>query len=338
MANKDFKLILNDIKAKKYAPVYFLQGDESFFIDQIVEYIEKNVLDEAEKSFNQVVLYGKETDFKQVVDQAMQFPMMASHRVIIVKEAQSMSSIADLASYIAQPSTQSILVLAHKHKKLDKRKKKIWDALKKNAVILETTKLYDNQVPAYVMEFAQAEGLKLDNKSAFLLTEHLGSDLNKIYNEIKKLGLNLEKGSQVTAEDIQNFVGISKDFNVFELQKAIGTKNKLKAYSIVKYFSQNSKAHPIQMNVASLYNYFSSVYVAKKYIKSDDRTLASKLRVNPYFVKDYKMAANQYSLEKIRYAFKMLHRMDKHSKGVEVRKASDLGMYQEFLFGLFSDN
>lgn len=331
----DHNKIIADLKAKKYSPVYFLQGDESYFIDLIVDYIEKNVLSEGEKSFNQVVLYGKETDFKQVVDQAMQFPMMSSHRVVIVKEAQSMSSLEKLEGYISNPSQQSILVLAHKHKKLDKRKKGIWTALKKNAVVLESKKLYDNQIPNYIISLAKQSNLQVDNKVAYIIAEHLGNDLSKISNEFQKLALNVE-GGKVDLNHIQEFIGISKDYNIFEWQKAIGTKSKVKAYAIAQYFAQNSKAHPIQMNVGSLFNYFSTLYLAKKYEKSDDRTFASKVRVNPYFAKDYKNAAKNYTILEIKKAFNQLYKMDMASKGVGSRRAKDAGIYKEFLFNLFS--
>ncbi len=333
----DHQVILQDLKSAQYAPLYFLHGEEPYFIDLISDYIEDNVLDEAEKSFNQVVLYGKETDFKQVIDQAMQFPMMASHRVVILKEAQSMTSLDKLADYFAIPSQQTILVIAYKHKKFDKRKKKLWDAVKKNAVILESKKLYDNQLPAFIASFAQQHKLSIDNKTAFLLAEHLGNDLSKISNEIDKLKLNLPEGSIVNMDHVQQYIGISKDYNIFELQKAIGAKNKLKAYGIVKYFAENKKAHPIQMNMGSLYNYFTKLMLAKKYERSDDRTFASKAKINPFFAKEYKSAARNYSMPQIARSFALLHEMDKHSKGVEARRANELGLYQEFLFQLFAD-
>lgn len=328
--------ILADLKNKVYSPVYFLQGEETYFIDLIVDYIDKNVLSEGEKSFNQVVLYGKETDFKQVVDQAMQFPMMASHRVVIIKEAQSMGSLDKLEKYLNNPSPQTILVIAHKHKNIDKRKKAFWNAIKKNAVILETKKLYDNKVPAYIISMAKEKDLIIDNKTAFILSQHLGNNLSKIANEIEKLALNLPKGSTINANHIQQFVGISKDYNVFELQNAIGAKNKAKAYTIIKYLAEHSKTNPIQRNIGSFFNYFSTLFIAKKYEKADDRSFASKTKINPFFAKDYKSAASNYTLDQIKRALKLVHEMDKASKGVEVRRSNDLGIYQEFLFKLFS--
>ena len=332
----DYKQIIGDLKSGKYAPIYFLHGEEPYFIDRVSDYIENNILTEGEKSFNQIVLYGKETEFKQVLDQSMQFPMMAQYRVVILKEAQSMSGLENLSGYFNNPSPQTILVIAHKYKKVDKRKKKLWSALQSNAVILESKKLYDNQIPHLIQDICKDSNLKINGRAAFVLSEHLGNDISKISNEIEKLALNLTPGSEIQMEDIHNYVGISKDFNIFELQKAIGTKDKIKAYSIAKYFSQNKKAHPIQMNVGSLYNYFTTLFLAKKYEKSPDKTLASKARINPYFVKEYKAAAQNYSIHQIHRAFRLLNEMDKSSKGVGKRRIDDLGMYQEFLFKLFS--
>lgn len=333
----DHLQILKDLKAGNYAPLYFLHGDEDYFIDLVSDYIEHQVLDEAEKSFNQVVLYGKETEFKQVIDQAMQFPMMASHRVIILKEAQSMNGLDKLTDYFKNPSPQSILVICHKHKKFDKRKKSTWEAIKKNAVILETKKLYDNQIPAYITQLAVDNELQIDSRIASIMAEHLGNDLSKISNEIKKLRLNLDKGTKVTGDHVQKYIGISKDYNIFELQKAIGQRDKPRAYSIIKYFAENKKAHPIQMNVGSLYNYFSTLMLAVKYQKSDDRSFAQRARINPFFAKEYKSAARHYNYAQVKRAIGLLHDMDKQSKGVESRRSDELGLYQEFLFKLFAD-
>lgn len=329
--------ILKSLKSGQYAPIYFLHGEEAYFIDRVSDYIEHHVLEESEKAFNQIVMYGKETDFKQVLDQAMQFPMMASHRVVILKEAQSMSSLDKLADYFKNPSAQTILVISHKHKSFDKRKKAIWTSLKKTAVILESKKLYDNQLPAFISGMAKEYNLQINPKVSFIMAEHLGNDLAKISNELGKLKLNLEAGSEVSSEDIQNFIGISKDYNIFELQKAIGTRNKKKAYSIVKYFADNKKSHPIQMHVGSLYNYFSSLLVAKKYSKSDDRNFAKKAGINPYFASEYKAAARNYTPAQLKRAFSLLFTMDKSSKGIESRHSNDIGIYQEFLFRLFAD-
>ncbi len=328
--------IIKSLKAKKFSPIYFLQGEESYFIDEVINEIEHHILEETEKSFNQIVLYGKECNAKQIVDQAMLYPMMAERRVVIVKEAQYMSKFEALLPYFQNPSPQTILAIAHKHKKLDKRKKKLWDALKKNAVILETKRLYDNQVPGFISDLAKKKKITINQKLAFIISEYLGSDLSKISNEIDKLALNLDAGEEVTADHIQEYIGISKDYNVFELQKALGSKNKSRCYQIIKYFSENEKAHPIQMNIGALYNYFNKLFLVKKFGKSDSRTIASKLRISPFFAGEYTAAASKYSLPELRNAFLLLHEMDKRSKGVDSRSMKSLAIYQEFLFKLFS--
>lgn len=331
-----YKDILKDIAAKKYAPIYFLQSEEPYFIDLIIDQIEQSILPEGEKSFNQVVMYGKETNFKQVMDQARQFPMMSQYRVVIVKEAQNMSSLESLLPYFETPAETTILAIAHKHKKLDKRKKKLWTALKKNATILDAPRIYDDKVPGLIQQMAREKKLTIPDEIAYSIAENLGNDLSKIANEIEKLTLNLAPSSVVTKEQVETYVGISKDHNVFELQKAIGHRNKVKAYKIVTYFSKNSKSHPIQMNIGALYNYFSKLFVAKKFGSADNRTLASKLKVNPFFVAEYKRAAHNFTLEQVHRALKAIHIMDKRCKGVGSRRSDDLGIYQEFLQAVFN--
>ena len=282
-----------------------------------------------------MVVYGKEVDFKQIIDQALQYPMMASHRVVIVKEAQELSTIEKLADYIEKPSPQTILVIAHKHKKLDKRKKKIWTALKKNAVVLETKKIYENQVPGLISNLANEKKIKVNARVANLIAEHLGTDLSKINNELDKLALNLDDGTEVTMAHVEKYVGISKDYNVFELQKAIGMRDIHKAHKIVLHFSRNSKSNPIQMNIGALYNYFSKLFIAKKYQNADSKSFASAVKVNPFFANEYKAAAKNYTVPQIKQAFKLVHVMDKQCKGVERKSGNELGIYQQFLHSLF---
>ncbi len=327
--------IIDALKKKDFSPIYLLQGEEPYYIDEVIQYAEANLLDEGEKSFNQVVLYGKETNAKQVIDQAMQYPMMSSHRVVILKEAQYMSSFEDLSSYFKNPSPQSLLFISYKNKSLDKRKA-AWKALKDKAIVMTTKKLYDNQVPGFITQVVKHNKLKIENQTTRVIAEHLGADLSKISNEIEKIALNLQEGNTITLDHVQEYVGISKDYNIFELQKAIGQKDKIKCYKIIKYFSQNKKAHPIQMNVGALFSYFTKLFLTKKYERSDSGTLASKLRISPYFTSEYKSAAKNYSVADIKKAFGLLHIMDKHSKGVDSRYPNELSLYQEFLFKLFA--
>ncbi len=326
-----YNAILSELKSKKYSPIYFLESDEAFYIDQIVDQIENNVLDEGEKAFNQVVLYGKETDFQQVLDQVMQFPMMSSHRVVILKEAQEMRGFEKLTGYFNNPSASSILVIAYKNKKFDKRKKKTWDALKKNAVILETKRIYDNQLPGIIKQLGKDNAINIGDKEATLMAEHIGSDLNRINNEIIKLRSVLKEGEILSTDHIQEYIGINKEYNIFELQNALGSKDKTKCQKIIYFFSKNAKTNPIQMHIGALYNYFSKLYLAKKFARGDKSVLASKLKVSPYFVNDYRSASLNYKVDELNQIFKALHQMDKRSKGIESRHFDYLGAYQEFI-------
>lgn len=230
-----FSQIIGDLKKKQYQPVYFLHGNESYFIDAIADYIEKNVLSDGEKSFNQTILYGKEIEFKQVVDTARRYPMMAPHQVVIIKEAQEMRTLKELATYIEQPAQTTILVICHKHKRFDSRTK-LGKLLKKKAVVFEAKKLYDNQLPDWIHNYLQDKGFSIKPAATALIAEYLGTDLSKVVNEMDKLAINLPRGTNITQQHIQSNIGISKDYNVFELQKALGQKQVTKVNRIVKYF------------------------------------------------------------------------------------------------------
>ena len=326
-----YEKIMQDLKNKVYHPVYLLHGEESFFIDSVTDYIDKNVMSEGEKSFNQVTLYGKETDFKTVVDNCRQFPMMAEKRVVILKEAQSMRSLKDLLNYIENPSPHTILVIAHKTKPLDKRTK-FGKALSKSAVILDAKKLYDNKVAGWIDQYAKSHSISIDPKASMLLTEYLGQDLSKIVNEIDKLKINLKSGEKITPQLVQEGVGISRDYNVFELQNALRDWDYSKIMRIIYYFEENPKANPITMVISNLFGYFTKVGIVQQYQKLSDAELAKKTGVNPYFIRDYKKAARNFSPAQIRQAFISLHTADRHSKGMGMRSATPIGILQQLIF------
>ena len=330
-----YEKIMQDLKAGTYHPVYLLHGEESFFIDSVTSYIEKNAMPEAERSFNQVVLYGKDVDFKTVVDNARQFPMMAQRRVVILKEAQAMRSLKDLFSYIEKPSPTTVLVIAHKNKPLDKRTK-FGKSMSKNAVILDSKKLYDNQVPAWIGNYAKAIKLAIDPDATRILTEYLGQDLSKIVNEIDKIKINLKAGETITAKLVQDGVGISRDYNVFELNKALSTWDYPKIMRIIYYFEENPKANPLVMVISNLFGYFTKVAIAQQNLKSSDGDLAKKVGVNPFFVKDYRLAARTFSPNQIKQAFLSLHKADRHSKGMGMKNSTPLGIMQQMVFEIQS--
>ena len=310
-----FQNIISDLKAKKYAPIYLLHGEESFYIDRISDHIEKEILTEGEKAFNQAVIYGKEADFKQIVDEARQFPMMSAYRVVIVKEAQHMRTIKNLDAYAANPSPQSIVVLCYKHKKADKRTKWVKN-IQKTGIVFESKKIYDNQLPKWINEYLKSKSIKIDYEASMMLSEYLGTNLSKVANELDKLVINLESGKSISKNDVQEQIGISKDYNIFELQKAIGEKNSEKVFRIIQYFSENPKANPLTLVIANLYGYFSKLYITAYHLKSPDRQLQGLLGLpTPYFVKEYKSATKNLGFSKIKNAFHALKKADLESKG-----------------------
>lgn len=330
-----YEAIIKDISAKKYAPLYILHGEEGFFIDKISNQISDTVLDEGEKAFNQMTLYGKEITTTQIVDSARQFPMMAPYRVIIVKEAQAMGKLDALVPYIENPSPQTILVLNHKHKKIDGRSKVLKSA-KAKGVVFESKKLYDNQIAPWIISAVDAKGKMINQPAAHMMAEFLGSDLSKVSNEIDKILVNLGAEKTITEDMVREQVGITKDYNVFELQKALSLGDTEKAFRIVKYFGDNPKSNPLVMVLSSLYNYFTKVYSIAYYgNKKQDKELASIVGVSPFFLKEYKQAARNYPMGKLVTIFSALKTADLRSKGVGTRGTSDNEILRELMIKIF---
>jgi len=327
-----YQSILTDLKKGKFHPIYFLHGEEAYYIDAISKYIEEHALTDAEKAFNQVVLYGKDVDFKNVVDNARQFPMMAQRRVVIVKEAKDMKGLDKMESYFEQPSDQTVLVLAHKHKKLDGRSK-LAKVLKKNALVFESNPIRDYKIAEWISGYVTQQGFKIDGKSCMLLGEYLGTDLSKITNEIAKLTVNLEKGNTIDADLIHRKIEISKDFNVFELQNALGRKDVAKSFLITEYFAKNMKKHPIVMLNGSLYNYFLKVMLTNSNINKSDQEIAKRIRLpNTFFVKEYRKAAANYSISALTKIFSYIKEADARSKGIGNRSTPPEAILKELVF------
>ena len=310
-----FEDIMSDLKNRIYKPVYFLAGDEPYFIDRITDYIEEKVLPEAEKAFNQMILYGEDCTIQTVIETSRRFPMMSNHMVIIVKEAQSLKKIEDLSYYLEKPLVSTILVLNYKYKTLDKRTK-LYKLLDNNAVYFESNRLRDYQVPPWIERYLMLKGIKAEPNASAMLTEFLGTDLNKIVNELDKLIINLPSGKQiVTTELVEKNIGISKDYNNFELQKAVGEKNILKANMIVKYFADNPKDNPITLTIASLFSFFTKVLTYHYLQDKSKNNVAAVLKINPFFVKDYESAAAKFSVRKTVEVIGLLRIYDMKSKG-----------------------
>jgi DNA polymerase-3 subunit delta len=310
-----YEEIISDLKNRIFKPVYFLAGEEPYFIDLISDYIEDKVLTETDKAFNQIIIYGDDTNIAAIIDTARRFPMMSSHQVVIVKEAQSLKKIEDLAFYLEKPLLSTILVFCYKYKSIDKRTK-LFKILESNAVYFESPRLRDYQIPAWIERYLMTRGIKTDPSASAMLTEYLGTDLHKIANELEKLIITLPSGKPViTNALIEKNIGISKDYNNFELQKAIGEKNILKSNMIIRYFADNPKDNPITLTIASLFGFFSKLLTYHYLADKSKNNVAATLKVNPFFVKDYESAALKYNAKKTVQIISLLRTFDMRSKG-----------------------
>lgn len=327
------KSIIGDINKGKINPIYFLMGEEPYYIDGISQYIEKNILSEEEKGFNQTVLYGRDVSIEDIISSAKRYPMMAERQVIIVKEAQDLSrTIENLASYAKNPQPTTVLVMCYKYKTLDGRKT-LAKEIKKTGVLFESKKIYENQVPSWISRVLAGKGFTITPKASQMLVEFLGNDLSKINNELEKLQLILKPGEQITPLVIEQNIGISKDFNNFELQNAIGAKDIKKAFAIIQYFSQNPKNNPIVVTLGMLYSFFSKLL---KYHALSDKSDAPKaLGVHPFFIKDYQLAARNYPMKKVSAVIAGIRKVDMKSKGVGAGNMSQEDLLKELLIEIF---
>ena len=309
--------IISDLKKRIFKPVYFLAGEEPYYIDLIVNYIEDKVLPENEKAFNQIIIYGDDTNVPAIIDTARRFPMMASHQVVIIKESQSLKKIEDIAIYLEKPLLSTILVFSYKYKSLDKRTK-LFKTLESQGVYFESARVRDYQIPAWIERYLMTKGIKADPNACAMLTEYLGTDLHKIVNELEKLIINLPEGKPlITISLIEANIGISKDYNNFELQKAIGERDILKANMIIQYFANNPRDNPVTLSFASLFSFFSKLLTYHYTADKSKNNVAAVLKVNPYFVKDYESSASKYNVAKTVQIISLLRTYDLRSKGFE---------------------
>lgn len=311
-----YRDVLKDLKARKYAPVYLLQGEEEYYIDRVSDYIEQQVLSEAERSFNQTIFYGKDTDTVTIANTAKRYPMMSDYQVILVKEAQSLKKWDDMLSYIEHPLSSTILVFCYKYGKLDKRLK-VGKAIAKSGVVMDSKKLYENQVPAWISEYLLSGGFRITPKASALIAEYLGNDLAKIAGELDKLVLNLPADTEIGVRHIEENIGISKDFNVFELNSALAKKDVLKANRIIGYFAANPRKHPMVMVIGALCGFFTKVLVYHSLKNPSRQAVASALKVNPFFTGEYELAARNYPLPRLAFIISQLRQYDLRSKGVD---------------------
>jgi DNA polymerase-3 subunit delta len=326
-----FEQIIADLRKKIYYPVYLLHGEEAYFIDRISDFIEETVLTDNEKEFNQTVLYGRDTNVGLIIDVARRFPMMSNYQVVIVKEAQELDKLEDLLVYAENPLKSTILVIAHKYRKVDQRKG-LAKQVDKTGVLFESSKLYDDKVPAWIQEQIRIKGYNIAPQACQLLAEYLGSDLSRIVNEMEKLVINLPPGSTIDSGTIEKNIGISKEYNIFELQNALGKKDIVKANRIVTYFAANPKQNPSVVVVTMLFNYFMKLMIYHQAEDKSRKNIASLLGVNPYFVKDYEDGAASYSFRKLRAVIGMLREYDLRFKGVNNGSADEGELLKELIY------
>ncbi|MEI2737569.1 MAG: DNA polymerase III subunit delta [Chitinophagaceae bacterium] len=320
--------IITDWKKRSFKPVYWLEGEEEYFIDKAVEYAEHHILNESESSFNLTVFYGKDANWADVINACRRYPMFAERQVVLLKEAQQMRDVEKLESYIENPLGSTVFVVSYKEKKLDARKK-FAKLVKEKGVLITTKKMYDKELPEWTQQLVHSKGLIITPKGLALLVDHIGNDLVRIENEVDKLSVNLGKRTSITEDDIEQYIGVSKDYNVFELQSAMAAKDLARSIRIIQYFEANPKAGPIQLVLPSLYSFFSKVFMVFGAGTSDEKTIATAIGVNPYFMKDYMQAARLYTYPGIEKVLLLLHLYNLKSVGVGSTNTEDASLLKE---------
>jgi DNA polymerase-3 subunit delta len=324
--------ILAEVKAGNLKPVYFLMGDESYYIDMITESLMELLMTESEKEFDLAVVYGKDTDMRQVISLARQYPMMAKHRVVLVKEAQDIKDMDTLSIYLEKPMQSTILIVNHKNGSLDKRKK-LASELDKTGILFESKKLYDNELPGWIISYAKSKGLGIDDRTAELLAEYLGSDLGRIVGELEKLTITIPKGeTKITPALVERNIGISKEYNDFELQSAIVSKNILKANKIAVYYGKNPKANPLVKTVALLSGFFSNLMLYHYLVDKSSSAVASELGVAPFRVREFTEGARNYNALKTMNIISLFRAYDAKAKGFESKSIPDAELLKELLY------
>jgi DNA polymerase-3 subunit delta len=325
--------IIRELQAKQYRPVYYLMGDEAFYIDKIADYIIDNVLNDTEKEFNQTILYGADVDAATIINAAKRYPMMSEYQVIVVKEAQAVHNMEELVFYLQKPLKSTILVLCHKHGSLDKRKK-LAAEIEKVGVLYESKKLKEAQLPAFIAAYIKQKGFDIDQKATAMLAEFVGTDLSRLVGEMEKLIITSSKNStKITPEQIEKNIGISKDYNNFELRSALVEKDVLKANKIVKYFEENPKTNPIQMTLSLLFGFYSNLMMAYYAPEKSEQGIAAFLGLkSPWQAREYMVAMRKYSGIKTMQIISEIRTTDAKSKGVENSSLSDGDLLRELVF------
>ncbi|WP_234733865.1 DNA polymerase III subunit delta [Tellurirhabdus bombi] len=330
--------LLKDIKKKQFAAVYLLHGDESYYIDKIADELEKAVVPEAEKGFNQLIAFGKDTDVGAVLNMARRYPFMGDRQLVLVKEAQDIGGFKDKASqnlledYVLKPLPSTVLVLCHKGA-FDERKS-LPKAFAQKGVLLQSKRLYDDKVPNWIGDYCRQQNAKVSLKAIQMLFDYIGNDLKRLAGEIDKVLINLKPGEEISAETVERLVGISKEYNVFELQKALTQRDVVKSNRIVDYFSRNPKDNPLPPMLILLYQFFAKVLMVQASRDQSEKGLASLLGVNPYFVKDYMLAARAYPLWKVAAIIHAIRQADGLCKGINAPTINEGEILKELVFNV----
>jgi DNA polymerase III subunit delta len=327
--------IIGDLKKGNFKPVYWLEGEEDYFIDQVIGFAEESILDESEAGFNLTIFYGRDTAWADVLNACRRYPMFSEKQVVIIKEAQDLKGIEKLESYVEKPLLSTLLFVGYKNKKVDGRTK-LAKLLKDKAVLMSTKKMYDSALPEWTNELVKQKGFTITKKALFLLIDHIGNDLSRLSNEIDKLALNLKDSNQITEDDIERFVGVSKEFNVFELQQAVAQRDLYKAIRIVQYFGSNPKAAPLQLVFPSLYNFFSKVQVIYTVPSKDEKAIASAIGVNAWFVKDYIATSTKFTYPEIEKVLLLLYEYNLRNLGVNDAGTDDAELLKEMVVKMIS--
>jgi DNA polymerase III subunit delta len=328
--------ITSDIKNGLIKPIYFLMGDEPYYIDKLTEFIENNILTEEEKGFNQMIMYGRDASIEDIISAAKRYPMMAERQVIVVREAQELVKTIDkLGSYAENPQPTTVLVFAYKYKTLDKRKSLV-KSIQKNGLLFESKTMYENQVGTWISKILKGKGYQIEPKATAMLVEFLGTDLSRISNELEKLQIILTKGITITPSHIEENIGFSKDFNVFEFRKAIGERNQVQAYRIADHFAQNKKEYPMVLTTGMVFSFFSNLLQYHGLKDKSAGNVSKVLGVNPYFVKDYDVAVKNYPMRKVSSIVSTLREVDVRSKGVGANQLHESDLLKEMLAKIFN--
>ncbi|RYY58754.1 MAG: DNA polymerase III subunit delta [Chitinophagaceae bacterium] len=322
--------IIADWKKGVFKPVYWLEGEEEYFIDKVMHYAEHQILSEADASFNLTVFYGKDSSWTDVVNACMRYPMFSERQVILLKEAQQMRDIEKLQNYVEHPLASTVFVVSYKDKKVDARTK-FAKVLKEKGIMLTTKKMYENQLPEWTREMVKEKGLAIDEKGVMMLVDHIGNDLTRMVHEIEKITVNLGKRKTITAEDVEEYVGVSKEFNVFELQAAIARRDLARGIRIVQYFESNPKAAPIQLVLPALYSFFSKVFMVFGAGTTDEKAIPGIIGVAPFQAKEFMAASRTYNYQGVERILLLLHQYNLRSVGINNAGANDGALLKELL-------